>query len=83
MPSSCSVGKPTNVCKFVFWNDNPDGWCQLAEDGCMTQSEYNSNSYDSFVLTDNVTFKLPYNYSRAWDRRRAGNNCRAWKICQK
>ena len=22
-------------------------------------------------------------YSRVWNRRRAGNNCRAWKICQK
>ena len=53
LPSSCGVGKPTNGCKFVFWHDNPDwqpGWCQLAEDGCMTQSEYNSNSYDSFVI---------------------------------
>ena len=53
LPSGCSEGKPTSGCKFVFWHDNPDwqpGWCQLAEDGCMTQSEYNSNSYDSYII---------------------------------
>ena len=52
LPSSpCVVGKPTNGCKYVFYK----GWggeCQLAEDGCMTQSEYNSsfNSYNSWVV---------------------------------
>ena len=53
LPSGCSEGKPTSGCKFVFWHDNPDwqpGWCHLAEDGCMTQSEYTSNSYDSYII---------------------------------
>ena len=52
LPSGCVEGYPTS-CKFVFWHDNPDwqpGWCHLAEDGCMSQSEYTSNSYDTYII---------------------------------
>ena len=35
------------------------------------------------VLGNSYGHRKFLNYSRVWNRRRAGNNRRAWKICQK
>jgi len=79
LPSDCSEGKPTSGCKFVFWHDNPDwqpGWCQLAEDGCMTQSEYNSNSYDSYIIWEKPEMNNLEKRSAKRCRRRRVRKCR-------